>query len=454
MKTICTLALLAFALAACGGGGGDKGKWGMGNEAEERKDPLVEVVPAVKDNISSFERSTGRIEARFLADVHAQVSEVCTEMLHDVGDFVRKDTVLARLNTDRLRIQAAATALAVEESRLTHRRNELEEEKRKADVDRIARFFDPDNPDKSRVFTRDAYDAAKLEHNKALNTLQSSALALTKAEGEFAAMSLQLQHTEIKAPIDGVITERTIRANELVSQGVVVFRLADMSVLEVKLDVAEAGLSGLREPKRVKGIGLFGLQEKPDLADAQAVFLTITAFPEDRFLGYLDRISPVVDQTRGMVVVTVRILLPQAVTETEHGALLSKLDPDARKAVLGTAKRAAGATIKLQPGMWVDAQIATKLIEGATLVPGAALVGDAEVIWKIEVNKEDPNTGTARRVDVTGRRGLTAEGKFELLGPVKGREESLPVKAGELIVVRGQNLLRDRQKVRLRDLSK
>jgi len=446
------LAAFALTLAACGGGGGDKGKWGMGNEAQERKDPLVEVVPALKDNISSFERSTGRIDARLLADVHAQVSEVCVELLHDVGDNVKAGDVLARLDRNRLQIQLAASALAVEESRLTHRRNELEAEKRKADLERIEKYYDPNDPEKSRVFTRDAYDAAKLEHNKAINTVQSSAYSLQKSEGEFAAMSLQLQYTEVKAPIDGVITERNLRSNELVSQGVVIFRLADMSVLEVKLDVAEAGLAGLREAKRIKAVGLFGLDEKPDFDSAQAVLLTITAYPEDRFLGYLDRISPVVDQTRGMVVVTVRIILPQMVDAVAHKSLLSKLDPDARKSVLASAAR--GGQLRLLPGMWVDAQIATRLIEGATLIPGAALVGDAEIIWKIEVSKEDPETGTARRVDVTSRRGITAEGKFELKGPVKGREESLPVKPGELIVVRGQSLLRDRQKVRLRDLSK
>ncbi|MBK9974553.1 MAG: efflux RND transporter periplasmic adaptor subunit [Planctomycetes bacterium] len=454
-KLVWILALPALLLAACGGGSGDaKGKWG-GNEPEvERKDPLVEVVPALKDNISSFERSTGRIEAKVLADVHAQVGEICLEILHDVGDEVREGELLARLDRDRIQIQLTAAMLALEETRLTHRRNQLDAEKKKADLERIEKYFDPDNPDKSRVFTKDAWDAAKLENSKAINTVQSSQLALTKAEGELAVNTLQLKHTEIRAPITGVITERNLRANELVSQGAVIFKLADLTVLEVKLDIAEAGLSGLRQVDRAPAMGLFGLAEKPNLDTAQAVLLSVTAYPDDRFLGYLDRISPVVDQTRGMVVVTVRILQPRNVDAAEHKGLLTKLDPDARKAILATAKRAGDTAIGLRPGMWVDAKIATRLIEGAILVPGAALVGDAEIIWKIEPDKKDPQVGQARRVDVQGRRGLTAEGKFELKPPIAKREDSLAVKAGDLIVVRGQSLLREGQKVRLRDLSK
>jgi hypothetical protein len=195
-----------------------------------------------------------------------------------------------------------------------------------------------------------------------------------------------------------------------------------------------------------------------------------------------------------MVVVTVRILLPSRVDETEHKSLLSKLDPNSREEVIATAARVkpapqapekpaepaekpadtpekprrrgpkpagtepaamdAPTRIELKPGMWVDARIATRLIEGATLVPGAALSGDAEVIWKISPDKDNPDTGTARRVDVQGRRGITAEGSFELKPPIKGRDESLPVKPGDLIVVRGHNLLRDGQQVRVKDLSK
>jgi len=449
-----TLTLIAVALCACGDGGGGKGKWGRGNEEGERRDPLVEVVPVVRANISSVERSTGRIETRVLADVHAQVSEVCVSLSHDIGDSVREGDQLARLDTSRIALQLASANLAVEEARLTHTRNKLDREKRKADLARIEKYFDPEKPDESRVFTREAWEAAKLEFNKAENAVQSSDLALTKAEGEVAAAALNMAHTTIKAPISGVITERNLRANELVTSGAVAFRIADLTVLEVRLDVAEASMGGLRGAGRVPALDLFGLEEKPDFGTAQAAFLSVTAFPEERFLGYLDRISPVVDSARGMVAVTVRILLPRRVDETVHAPLLDKLDPDARNAVLATARRAREKPLELKPGMWVDARIATRLIEDATLVPGAAISGDAEVIWRVDPGKDHPEVGTARRIDVQGRRGVTSEGKFELKPPIERREGSLPVNAGDLIVVRGQNLLRDGQTVRLRDLSR
>src|SRR5690606_7695255 len=134
-------------------------------------------------------------------------------------------------------------------------------------------------PESSRLYSKDAYEAAKLEYEKAANAVETSALALQKAQGDLAVNQLQLDHTVIRAPISGVITERNIRANELVGANALAFRIADLSELEVRLDVAEASLQDLREPSRVKGVGLFALREKTDLASAQAVLMSITAFP-------------------------------------------------------------------------------------------------------------------------------------------------------------------------------
>ncbi|MCB9894356.1 MAG: HlyD family efflux transporter periplasmic adaptor subunit [Planctomycetes bacterium] len=449
------LALL-LVVSACGGSDyGGKGKWGGNGEEVERKDPLVEVVPARRDNISEFERSTGRIEAHTLADVYAQISEVANEVLVDVGDHVQQGQVLARLDRGKVELQVTASMIAVQESELAHRKDILDAAKKRGDFERIERYFDPKNPEASRIYTKDVYEAAKLEYDKAANQVETSSLALDKARGELAVNQLQLAYTVMKAPITGVITERNIRANELVGANALAFRIADFRELEVKLDVAEAGLKDLREPKRIPAVGLFGLREKVELDTAQAVLLSVTAFPNARFLGYVDRISPIVDQTRGMIVATVRIVQPEDVdAEGAHKAMLQQMDPDSRKAITSTSERVRkGELLATRPGMWVDARISTNVEKQVLLVPGAAIVGDAEVIWVIDPGTE-PDTGTARRIDVSRRRGVNSEGSFELREAPANSAKNQEVKQGALIVVRGQSLLRDGAKVRVRDITK
>ncbi len=219
---------------------------------------------------------------------------------------------------------------------------------------------------------------------------------------------------------------------------------------------ASHGMRNLREPART---AVNGGQPQPDISTAQAAFFTLTAYRnpkfEERFLGFVDRVAPTVDQARGMVAVTVRVVPPLQVDGETHKAILAQLDADSRKAVLETAAAAKSGkgSYTIKPGMWADARVASEVREGVLVAPGAGLVGDTEVLWIISKPKSsDEKTGVARRVDIRGRRGVTSEGVFEILMPRPSRGEG-DLREGDLVVVRGQTLLRDGQNVRLNYLG-
>ena len=457
------LCLAATVLAACSGGG-NSDRWGARAEAK-RVDPVVETLPVERANIANYERSTGRIEARNIASVYARVPEVAQSVNYDVGDLVEMGAELARLDNRKLKLEVAAADLAYLDAQLSYDKLVLESEKARADLARILKYLDPKNPETSRMFSKEDHAKAELELRKAENSVEAGSLAVDKNRVAMQVVQLKLSQSAITAPISGTITERNIRENELVAASSVVFKIADFSELEVRLDVAEAGLRGLHQPQRRPAIPLFGLREKVDLPTAQAAYLSVTAFPKRRFLGYVDRISPTVDPERGMVGVTVRIIQPSALDEEVHRVLLDQLDKDHRQAVLDTAvalRRAGGATVQLLPGMWVDARIAVDVRQNVLVVPSAALVGDSEVIWVVSMadgNARD-GTGIVRRVEIKGRRGVSSGTNFELLPPpdattaeAKGEAKALEIKAGDAIVVRGQSLLRDNQKVKTINLK-
>ena len=469
---VSVIAMTALLLAACDGGFGSKGgKWGKNNN-EEKSDPLVEVVPAWRGSVPTVEISNGNITPRKFAEVYARVTETVLEVRADIGDRVEKGQLLARLRSEEQLIRLRAAQLALQEAELLHSKNKLDLTKRKSELERIERYFDPENPQQATLFSKEAYEAAKLEFDKARNAVDTSDLALARARGTLAASALELSQTDIIAPISGTITDRVIRENEVVSTGTVgsdrqpTFSIVDFSVLEVELEVAEARASALHEPKRIPGVGVLSLGEKVRLENAQAVILSLIAYPQQRFLGYVDRINPTITPGTGMMVVTVRVIQPRDVDAETHGHLLAQFDKDSRAAIERTAAAAhEGRDLTLRPGMWVDARIATTFIEDALLIPGASIVGDEELIWVVTPDKDNPDTGTARSVDISNRRGINSEGAVQLLdaqptarpraskGGKGGQSEVPVVKEGSLIVVRGQSLLRDGQKVRIKDIS-
>ncbi|MCC6575434.1 MAG: efflux RND transporter periplasmic adaptor subunit [Planctomycetes bacterium] len=447
--------LLLLALtAACGQGGGDNSrKWGGGDQPVERKDPIVEVLPARKGVIAQLERSTGRIEAHDTAQVYARLHEVALNVHKDVGDFVRKGDPLVNLNDEQVKLDLKSAETAQRETELALAKLVLEAAKARTDVERILKYFDPLKPDESKTFRKEDYDIAVLAREKADNAVESGQFALQKAAAEVERKRVQLSYAQITAPVDGVIVERNVRENELVGENASLFKIADFSALEIKLDVPEAGIRGLREPRRIPAVGLLELGEKVDLDTAQAVFVSVTAYPSERFLGYLERVAPTIDPARGMIVATVRLIAPQVVSETTHAKLLAQLDAGSRAAVIATASRSReSGELRLRPGMWADARIVVDVRGERLTINGAAISGDSEVLWVI---KKSPDGGSvARRVNIAGRRGLSSEEVFELAPLASPGPEDVDVADGDLVVVRGQSLLRDGQKVRVVELGK
>ncbi|GIK53359.1 MAG: hypothetical protein BroJett014_23320 [Planctomycetota bacterium] len=454
-RIILGLGLLTVAfLTACGG----SANWGEKKAPQEgeKKDPIVDVLALRRSNIALYERSTGRIDAHDAADVYARVSEVALAVHVEVGDQVQAGQLLVQLDERNVQIQLTSARLAAEESRLSLAKLRLDLDKTEADLKRIMEYYDPAKPESSKVFTKDAYDNALLARDKARNALDAAEVQQKKAQSDVDKAELALSQCKIFAPISGTVVERNVRANELVNASTKLYRITDFSLLELKLEVPEASMRNLREPART---AVNGGQPQPDISTAQAAFFTLTAYRnpkfEERFLGFVDRVAPTVDQARGMVAVTVRVVPPLQVDGETHKAILAQLDADSRKAVLETAAAAKSGkgSYTIKPGMWADARVASEVREGVLVAPGAGLVGDTEVLWIISKPKSsDEKTGVARRVDIRGRRGVTSEGVFEILMPRPSRGEG-ELREGDLVVVRGQTLLRDGQNVRLNYLG-
>ncbi|MEO8869204.1 MAG: efflux RND transporter periplasmic adaptor subunit [Granulicella sp.] len=90
-----------------------------------------------------------------------------------------------------------------------------------------------------------AYDVAKL-HRDSLQSvsrkasLQSAAGQLDSAKGKYLGAEAQLSYTEIRSPIDGVVTDRPLFAGETASAGTALITVMDTSALLAKLHIAQA----------------------------------------------------------------------------------------------------------------------------------------------------------------------------------------------------------------------
>jgi multidrug efflux pump subunit AcrA (membrane-fusion protein) len=104
---------------------------------------------------------------------------------------------------------------------------------------------DLDTAKAALVQAQAAYDIAHQHLESVQKTSNKAALAsakgqLASAKGKYLGAQAQLSYTEIRSPIDGVITDRPLFAGETAASGTPVITVMDTSALIAKLHIAQS----------------------------------------------------------------------------------------------------------------------------------------------------------------------------------------------------------------------
>lgn len=241
--------LLSLMLSGCGG-----------PEAEEKKEEAavpVEVATAKTGAIDAAYRGTATLEAEDEATVNAKTDGVIEQILVEEGERVRAGQVLARLETERLRLEASRAKATLDKLEQDFRRNESVYQR--------------------SLISREVFERSKFE------------LEGARAAHDLARLSLR--EAELKAPFNGVVAERHIKIGNQITIGSPTFRITRMDRLQAQIHVPERDIH--------------------KLAPGQAAVLAVDAWPDKVFSGEILRVNPVVDAQTGTVKVTVAMALEQ-----------------------------------------------------------------------------------------------------------------------------------------------
>jgi membrane fusion protein (multidrug efflux system) len=228
------------------------------DENEEESPPIpVETKLPVRGDVVAVYSGTAPIEAFAEADVIAKVAGEVRQVLAEEGDDVKEGQILARLDGDRLRLEL----------------NESQARLRK-----LQRDFERNRNLKERGLISEG-DFEKIQYE--LEALQAS----------YNLASLELDYTQIRAPISGVVSERYIKLGNTVNVGEPVFRVTSIEPLVAYLFVPE------REYRKI--------------SPGQPVRIDIDALAGELVPTTVTRVSPSIDAETGTFKVTIEILDPE-----------------------------------------------------------------------------------------------------------------------------------------------
>lgn len=301
--------------------------------------------------------ATGYIVAAHKIELASKVVGKVAWIGVDKGDRVKQGQVLVRLEDDEYKAQLlqAKGNLAALEARAAELRNGSRPEeisRAKADVENTRADLENAriNLDRTRrlveakVTARQALDDAQARFDAQqarLNSLQrtvdltvlgprkeqidAAAGQIEQAKGQLALAMTQLDNTIIRAPISGTILSRNVEKGEFVTTGFVgdrgakgyVVSIADLNDLQVELDINQNDFAKL-DPKQ-RGV------------------ITTDAYPDRKYEGVIDEISPEANRQKATVQVKVKVLNPDDYLRPEMNASVAFLAKQQPKAQQSTA---------------------------------------------------------------------------------------------------------------------
>jgi HlyD family secretion protein len=263
------VALVVIALA----GGGAYGYYKYGKKAPE---PTVMTAAVTRGDVADTVGATGTLQAVTTVQVGTQVSGTIMELHADFNSLVKKGQVIARLDPSLFQTQ-------IEQGRANLIRAQADLERLKVSLDDARMKLNRARELAGRqLIPQSELDTAEVNTRSIDAQIRSSQAQVTQAEASLNQNQVNLAHTVIEAPIDGLVISRNVDVGQTVAASMsapTLFVLAaDLTKMQVVANLDESDVGRIRPGQRVS--------------------FRVDAYPADDFIGTVAqvRLQPIVQQ--------------------------------------------------------------------------------------------------------------------------------------------------------------
>lgn len=265
--TLLTLLSLSTLLTACGPGAPGGGAQPPATAAEApalllAPEDLITLQPS---QLANGPVVTGSIQPEKRADLRAELGAVVLQVLKENGQAVQRGELLVRLDDTAIRDSLTS---ALEAQRAS------------------SQAFDQAERQVERFKTLQAQGMTSMQALEDAQVRRNNAQSdLVAARSRVAAAQQQLRRTEVRAPFEGVLSERRVSAGDTVQIGRELLKVID--------------------PRSMRFEGLVSADRMLEVKPGLAVGFKVNGFPQTEFMGTVRR----VDATANAVTRQVEVLI-------------------------------------------------------------------------------------------------------------------------------------------------
>ncbi|MFC2163443.1 efflux RND transporter periplasmic adaptor subunit [Acidobacteriota bacterium] len=213
----------------------------------QREKPLnVNVTRVDKQNLKSIVSASGEVKPKKSVDISAHVSGRIVKIGVEEGQNVKEGDFLLKLDSTQYEANADRDRAITRTFRAELIKAEAQLKKDESYYQRQKKLFD------SKLISRDQLEAAEAQHD--ISKAQHSAILyqIKQAEASHQSAMDMLSKTVYSSPIEGIITSLRVEEGEIAmigtmnNPGTVLMTIADLSVMEVEVEVDETDVINLR----------------------------------------------------------------------------------------------------------------------------------------------------------------------------------------------------------------
>ena len=349
------------------------------------KDDTIKVTAekAQKRTIIEVVNASGKIYPTIEVKVSPDVSGEITDLPVQEGDTVKKGQVVAKIYADIYSIQRDEASSGVLQSQAQVANFQASIDAIKAQLDQSEKtynmqkqLYDQQVISKNEFYIAEAnYKTAVANYNAAKQGILGGQAAVKNARSQLDKANKDLSRTIVVAPMDGVVSLLSVKKGERVvgsnmMAGTEMLRIADMSQIEVRVDVSESDI--------------------PKVKLGDSAIVSIDAYNNRKFKGVVTQIS---SSNNGA---STQSDLTNTSTDVTNYKVYIKMLPESYQDLLGK-----GGIFPFRPGMSASADIQTKVHTNVLSVPiNAVTTRDKNDSTKTDKKSSDVTTADASTTNI------------------------------------------------------
>jgi RND family efflux transporter MFP subunit len=349
--------------------------------------PLVDVVIVRAASAGQSLTLPGQTAAWFESPIYARVNGYVGKWLVDIGDRVHKGQLLAVIETPELdaELNAALAQLKATDAQLIARQAE-------AEFARTTHERWRDSP--KGVVSDQERDAKKADYEAAAARVYAAKAQVAQDSARVAQYRALAEFKEVRAPFDGMITERHIDIGHLVAAGSgaatsALYRISQNAPLRVFVDVPQSLADELMQPGVPAEVKARGGSATPSRGKVVRAAQAISAQARTMRIE-VDLPNAEHELVPGMYVTVAFMLEPRGIVEAPAAALMFRSGgPEVARIGAGSRVEFVPVTIARDNGSLVE--LASGVAPGDRLVLNiSSQIAAGDVV---KVNDEEPRAG-------------------------------------------------------------